>query len=84
MAYFTEEVLPTCQACVLLPFRDGRWGAGVAKEVAWFLDRGFPVWSISPDGRLAPVTQMPYYKVILTVEQTRERLRDADGNMLPF
>ncbi|OGZ00404.1 MAG: hypothetical protein A2945_03610 [Candidatus Liptonbacteria bacterium RIFCSPLOWO2_01_FULL_52_25] len=43
MGYFFEEVLPHCDGCVALAFLDGRIGAGVAGEAAFFAEKGRPV-----------------------------------------
>lgn len=82
MNYFSEEVLPNCHGGVFLPFRDGKWGAGVFKEAQYYSDRGFPIWVINPDGfidhlRLANVQP-------LSVEETRARIRTADGKTIPY
>ncbi len=85
MAYYYEEVLPDCGAGgVHLPFRDGKYGAGVFGE-AVRLDRlACPVWSISPEGVIteAYVEQMRRYA--LTAEETRKRVYDPEKGMLPY
>jgi len=84
MRYFFEVVLPECTACVFLTFRDGKWPAGVAKEVDWFLQRELPVFRIDLDGKLTRAEAMPHYKSILTPDETRARIRDAEGNTVPY
>jgi len=88
MRYFTEEVLPECRGIIALPFRDGKWGAGVAKEVLYFLENKLSAWQISLKGQLVVVVDLLPEDLgedmILSVEETRARLRDADGNSVPY
>lgn len=85
MLYFTEEVLPGCTSCTFLAFRDGMIPAGVAKEVQWFLDRGMPVQEISSFGITTTIVRrMLASERILSVSETRARIRDADGNTIPY
>ena len=82
MLYFTEKVLPLCKSGIFLPFRDGKWGAGVYKEAKYFADWNFPVWMINPLG----IIEYTYLQEIhpLSVEETRERVRAADGAIIPY
>lgn len=82
MLYFLEKVLPQCQSGIFLPFRDGKWGAGVYKEAKYFTDWNFPIWTINPLG----VIEYIYLQDIhpLSVEETRERIRATDGTILPY
>lgn len=52
MDYFREEVLPRCDACAFLAFRDGAITSGVVMEVEHFIARGWPVWEVKLNGLL--------------------------------
>lgn len=82
MEYYFQEVLPNCQGGVFLRFRDGKWGAGVYSEAKYFFDRGFPVWIITPRGKIKWCNLLTVE--VLSVEETRERIRDAKGNRKPY
>lgn len=85
MLYFTEVVLPACGGGVFLPFRDGKLGAGIAKEALCLLDKDLPCWEIALKGALAVVMDLSKDDFmedrVLSVEETRARLRDAEGNL---
>lgn len=82
MDYYTVEVLPSCDGGVFLPFRDGAWGAGVYKEAEAIASRGHPVWTITADGEVAALDLAKAR--VLSIEETRARIRDAAGKPLPF
>lgn len=82
MDYYTIEVLPSCDGGVFLPFRDGAWGAGVFREAEAIASRGCPVWTISPEGEVLAVDLSKVR--VLSVADTRVRIRDAAGKPLPF
>lgn len=77
MAYFLDDVLPTCQACVLLAFRDGLIGKGVYDEACLIHGKGGPVSEILPGGALLSWSPDPSRR--LTVDETRARIRLPDG-----
>ncbi len=83
MDYYRKEVLPACRGGVFLPFRDGAWGAGVFAEAEAIASRrGGRVWTIDPHGQ---VRRVDLTKVrVLTVAETRARIRDASGRPAPF
>jgi hypothetical protein len=83
MDYFLKEVLPNCDGGVFLPFRDGKWGAGIFKEAKFLAERGFPIWQITPDGVMRMLPNLSQIKV-LTVEETRSRIRNASGQLIPY
>ena len=83
MAYFMEKVLPSCACTVILAFRDGMWGAGVAKEGSFYLERGLPVWEIIPRGDIQKLEEF-HEGSILTVDETRRRIRDEKGHPIPY
>jgi hypothetical protein len=83
MAYFLEEVLPSCSGVIVLPFRNGSWGAGIYKEAKFFVDNHYPVWTISHEGVLEYVPNLS--KIVpLSVEETRAVVRTPDGIVLPY
>lgn len=84
MGYFTVKVLPQCQSIVFLAFRDGKIGKGVATEIAWFLERGFSVWEITPesDGAIIQVLELDPARC-LTVEETVARVGPIE-DQLPY
>ena len=87
MLYF-DEVLQNCSGGIFLAFRDGKWGAGVAKEALNLLNRGLPVWQIRFVGDVVIIEELESIDFteenILSVEETRARIRDKDGNTLPY
>lgn len=84
MDYYALEVLPACDGGVFLPFRDGAWGAGVFKEMEVIAGRGCPIWEIRWDGTLLTLDLAVARSRVLSVEETRARVRDAAGHPLPF
>ncbi len=48
MNYFYDEVLPSCDGCVAMPFLDGKLSLGVAGEAARVDDEGKPIWLMRP------------------------------------
>lgn len=44
MDYFMEKVLPQCDSCVFVAFPGGDIGAGVIKEIIYFISRNMPVF----------------------------------------
>jgi len=86
MRYFEEEVLPSCNGGVFIAFRDGKWGAGVFKELDFFHERGLSIWEIDVRG-IITVLDGPFEAIrsrTLSVPETRLRIRDGKGNPLPF
>jgi hypothetical protein len=83
MAYFLEDILPKCDECVLLAFRDGMIGKGVYAEAEQLHAICCPVWEILPDG-LTFKTWAPNPARRLSVEDTRERIRNPDRTPKPY
>lgn len=86
MKYFLDDVIPWCDGGgVFLAFPDGYWGAGVYAEAIAVMNLGNPVYRIYPDGGMALV---PYYYLkrqnVLSVDETRDRVRFSDGRMKPY
>lgn len=82
MGYFINEVMPSCHGGIFLPFRDGRWGAGVFKEAQFFENEHFPIWTITPEGFISHARLEGI--VPLTVDETRARVRTPDGKIIPY
>ena len=65
-----------CEAVAYRPFKDGRVGAGVAKEVLEAVALGYPVICLpftQPDeGGISHLFEL---EDVLTIEETRERIR---------
>lgn len=83
MKYFTEEVLPSCDGGVFLAFRDGKWGAGVAKEGIYFLERDLAVCEVTLDFEFNSLDEFSADRT-LSVDETRKRIRDKEGNLLQY
>ena len=82
MSYFFEKVLPECQAGIFLPFRDGKWGAGIYGEAQFLEDAGFSVYEITHGG----IIELVKLKRVgsLTIEETRLRIRTDDGKIITY
>lgn len=85
MDYYSKEVLPTCSAGVFLPFIDKMFGKGVFTELTYFLERNSPVWEVNHRGIIASIFNFDSVQTrVLTVEETRERIRYKDGGLRPY
>lgn len=82
MPYFAA-LARNCHAGVFVPFPDGMIPAGVAREVTALLQRGCYVEELRYDGRKFRTRSLDTRRV-LTVEETRSRIRDTDGTTKPF
>ena len=82
MSYYYDVVLPTCDLCVSMPFRDGKLGAGVAGEAEFFIKKGkdsfvFTIPGLThirlmtPEERNLIVAHDPSF--VLCIEETRAR-----------
>jgi hypothetical protein len=72
MLYFETEVLPQMDAGIFLPFEDGKFGAGVFKEMNFLRGRTKPIFGINLEG-LIWVVDIKLAEA-LTVEETRKRV----------
>src|SRR5437879_2125387 len=93
MSYFYDEILPGCDGCVVLPFPDGKLGRGVAGEAKWFLERGLPVHIVGTIPLICARDLTEFEAehllsldslLVLSVDETRQRIRRADGSTRPF
>ena len=73
MAYFEGLVMP-CHSLLVLPFPDGRWGAGVYREAEVAIEHKLELWIIDYETRIiAPVTRL-YAEDALSIEETKARV----------
>ena len=85
MDYFFQGVLPKCDGGIFLPFRDGKWGAGVFGECEFLRKDAKPVWEITHNGVISLVIFWEAVKKrVLSVEETRARVYGADGKVLVY
>lgn len=85
MEYYRQEVLPYCRGGIFLCFRDGTWGAGTYTEAKFFVEHGLPVWVISPKGRIRGCSPTEFQQEhLLSIEETRTRIRDEQGNLTAY
>lgn len=73
MGYFTDLV-KSCNEVVVLPFKDGKWGAGVYKEVEAVLDFDVRIWVIDPHTFVIKGVHVLDPALCLSVEETRARV----------
>jgi len=83
MEYFFYEVLPHCHAGIFLPFRDGRWGAGVFGEAKVLLGQLRPIWKINPEGVMSSVRILDD-DLRLSIEETKSRILTASNEWIPY
>lgn len=82
MDYYFCEVLPQCQGGIFLPFRDGKYGTGVFGEAKFLSEQGCPVWQIDAEGHISKLDLESAQ--VLSVEETRERIRTPDKKSKPY
>jgi hypothetical protein len=82
MPYFVA-LADGCQAGVYLPFRDGKIGAGIAAEIRSLVVRGCQVWELRHDRRFFRHRELDERRVLSVVE-TRARIRNPDGSNKPY
>lgn len=83
MDYFYKKVLPDCHAGIFLPFRDDKWGAGVYGEAKRLAQLKRMIFKIDIHEKIYRISNLNMQSV-LTIEETRLRLRDANGNIIPY
>lgn len=83
MLYYYREVLPTCSAGVFLPFRDGKWGTGVFGEAEFLFNRGLPIFQIDTQCIVTKIDSIDTLQV-LSIEETRERIKTKSGEIKPY
>ncbi len=84
MDYFYKKVLPACQIGIFLPFRDGKWGAGVYKEAKKMSETGCPIFRISNEGLISLVKIEDIAPLSISIEETRARVRTPAGDKVPY
>jgi len=83
MDYYYKEVLPSCRIGIFLPFRDGSWGAGVFGEAEFLDQRGSLIYQITHDMVISRIGDLSRINV-LSIEETRLRIRTASGEIAPY
>lgn len=83
MDYYYAVVLPTCSAGIFLPFRDGKWGAGVFGEAQFLHKINHPIFQITWNGEITIVGDLGNIPV-LSIEETRKRIRKPSGKTMPY
>lgn len=83
MNYFYKEVLPACGAGIFLPFRDGKWGAGIFGEALFLFKRKCLIYQITHRGLMEKLINLKSIP-ILSIEETRLRLRTESGERVPY
>lgn len=82
MGYFFDEVLPECDGGIFMPFRDGKFGAGVAGEAKNLAVRGCSIWQIDHLGNVSQWDPNDE-STVLSIDDTRARVRES-GGFLPY
>ena len=86
MAYYMTEVLPNCNICVFLAFRDGKIGAGVYAEAQTLGLWGCKVFEISINGDITEIDNVESIAMlerVLNVADTKARVY-LDKQMKPY
>jgi len=83
MGYFFNEVLPNCRAGIFLPFRDGKWGAGVFGEATLLRRQRRPIWKITPEGAIDLIGSLKI-DAALTIAETKSRILTASNEWIPY
>jgi hypothetical protein len=76
MKYFFDVILPKMEKGIFLPFQDGMWGKGVAREYQWLKENHKQNFIIYSNGWIEQLFQIKEGK-ILSVEETRERIKKS-------
>ncbi|MCK4797658.1 MAG: hypothetical protein KAT05_09765 [Spirochaetes bacterium] len=87
MSYFYEDVVPLCDSGTFLAFRDGWWGAGVFGEAKAICGRGQTIYKVYEKNGLWIIDPMVIsleQNRVLTIEETRVRVRDKNRDFLPY
>jgi len=82
MNYYFEEVLPSCDAGIFLPFRDGAWGKGVFGEAKFLEKNKKLIWQIDHLGLISDVRLADIW--VLSVPETIKRIRTETGAVVPY
>jgi len=82
MEYYYREVLPECHGGIFLPFRDGKFGAGVFGEAKFLADRKCPTWQITAAGIISKLDLRA--DLALSVAETKSYIRTLTGETKPY
>ncbi len=83
MDYFYEYILPRCEGGVFLPFRDGAFGTGVFEEAHILFGLRKPIWQITAERVITKINH-PSLIPVLSIEETRSRIRTPSGEIVPY
>lgn len=83
MDYYYTEVLPACSTGIFLPFRDGTWSAEVFGEAQFLYNRGCDIFQIDSGGKVTKIDYIDTMRV-LSIEETRNRIRTESGEIIPY
>lgn len=76
-----EKLASQCDGIIFMAFEDGSIGSGVAMEVSKVFSQGKPCFQISPqNGAIHPISSWPGKANILSIDQTRSRVRSFIKN----
>lgn len=75
---FHDSARDKSDFCVALLYTDGRMPLDVFDDMSWFLARGKPVFVIDEGGTISSYTGTPYYKCVLSLEETQQRLSEKE------
>ncbi|MDD3101689.1 MAG: hypothetical protein PHE59_00880 [Patescibacteria group bacterium] len=81
MDYFIK-LISDCEVGIFLPFKDNKWGAGIFKEAKNIAKRGGIIYKIDEKGTIDNIK----FNLVkhLSIKETRARIRDKNGNFLPY
>ncbi len=82
MDYYFREVLPKCHGGIFLPFRDGKYGAGVFGEAEFLQKQGCRIWQITDTGYISRLELSA--SLALSVYETRSRIRTPSRELKPY
>ena len=75
---FHDTIRDSSDFCVALSYPDGRIPTDVFDDMSWFSARGKPVFLIDEGGTITPYSGTPYYKTVLSLEETKHRLQEKE------
>ena len=76
---FHDSIRDRSDFCVALIYPDGRIPIDVFDDMSWFLARGEPVFILDEGGTITRYTGTPYYKLVLSLEETQQRLNEKEA-----
>lgn len=84
MGYF-EDLVIACDIILVLPFLDGKWGAGVYREAEIAIEHNKEVWHIDPRTKFVSLITKLFPSDALSIEETRVRVYNLpDRTIRPY